>query len=93
MLLKETISTNDITTDVDIQYKLTPKLRLKGYNKANDKLKNNNSPYTQGVGISYNEEFDSFGELFNRYINKIKNLFKKKKKKDNKTKNKTNKKK
>jgi len=36
-----------------------------------------NSPYTQGVGISYKEEFDTFGELVDSFFS----LFKRKSKK------------
>ncbi len=65
-------NTNNIVGDVNVEYKLTDdgKVRVKAFNKAND---NNNdiirtSPYTQGVGIFYREEFNTLGELYRRYL-------------------------
>ncbi|HKK80596.1 MAG TPA: translocation/assembly module TamB domain-containing protein, partial [Prolixibacteraceae bacterium] len=64
-------STNDseFIGDVDLNVKLTDngKLQLKVYNRANDNLIYDTAPYTQGVGFSYREEFNSFKELFRRY--------------------------
>jgi hypothetical protein len=31
-------------------------------------VNNINSPYTQGVGVFYREEFDTIGELLRRYF-------------------------
>ena len=42
------------------------KLKLKAYNKTNDKIYHDRSPYTQGLGISYSNDFDSFFDLFKR---------------------------
>ena len=39
------------------------------------------SPNTQGVGISYTEDFNTFGELWRKYKSNIVNLFTSKKKK------------
>ncbi|MBU2466855.1 MAG: hypothetical protein KJ615_10970, partial [Bacteroidetes bacterium] len=33
----------------------------------------NYAPYTQGIGLSYRQEFDSFSELFRRKKKKSKN--------------------
>jgi len=60
---------SQIVGDVNVELKLTEdgKFRMKFYNKSNsvDMLKLN-APYTQGVGLFYRKEFDSFKELFNR---------------------------
>jgi len=61
--------TSDIVGDVNIEYKLTNdgRVLLKGYNKSNTvDLLNSNAPYTQGVGIFYRREFDSFKDLFKK---------------------------
>ncbi len=60
---------SNIVGDVNVEVKLTEdgRWRLKAFNRSNetDYLKNN-SPYTQGVGLFYRKEFDSFHELFHR---------------------------
>lgn len=63
--------------DADIKVKLTRngKLQLKAYNHANNNLIYETSPYTQGVGISYREDFDTFNELWE----KVRSIFKRKK--------------
>ena len=71
---KQNKSANNIVGDVDIKYKLTKDGRwmLKAYNHSNinswyyysnyDKV----SPYTQGVGIVYQKEFNSLADLFRK---------------------------
>lgn len=76
-------NTNNIVGEVNIEYKLTDdgKVKIKTFNRANDNNQVNLSPgpYTQGVGVFYREEFDSFAELFKRYLN----IFKHAKKEQN----------
>ena len=63
---------NNIVGDVDITFKLTNRLSLKAYNHSN--LSSNYylysyeaySDYTQGIGISYSQSFDSIKEVFAR---------------------------
>jgi hypothetical protein len=67
-------NTNNIVGEVNIEYKLTDdgKLKVKTFNRANDnnnQLATSTGPYTQGVGVFYREEFDTFAELFKRYLN------------------------
>ncbi len=65
-----TQNANNIVGDVNIEYKLTDdgKVRIKAFNRANDNnLIYSTSPYTQGGGIFYREEFNTIGELFERY--------------------------
>ena len=64
-------NTNNIVGDVDVTFRLTKRLSLKAYNHTN--IKNNYyyysienySDFTQGVGISYSQSFDSLREVFN----------------------------
>lgn len=53
--------------DVDIKLNKSGKIRLKAFTRANDNLRYQVSPYTQGIGIFYREEFDTFDELMKRY--------------------------
>jgi hypothetical protein len=64
-------SSNNIVGDFDLDYKITEKFRLKAYNHSNDNLLTEVSPYTQGVGVVFKEEFNSLGELWKRYIHAI----------------------
>ena len=69
---------NSIVGDVDITLKLTNRLSLKAYNHSN--LNSNYysysyeaySDYTQGIGISYSQSFDSLREIFARRNKKAK---------------------
>jgi hypothetical protein len=69
----ETRNTSNIVGDFDINVKLNKsgKLRLKAYNRANENLLYEEGPYTQGVGLSYKEEFNSFSNLLKSYWDKI----------------------
>jgi len=63
--------TSDIVGDFDVEIKLNEsgKLRLKVFNKANDKLIYKESLYTQGIGLFYREEFNSLKELIKKIFN------------------------
>jgi hypothetical protein len=52
--------------DIKAEYKFTDAFRFKVFNKsnANDFTKYNISPYTQGLGITYKKEYDSFADIF-----------------------------
>ena len=65
----------DFIGDFNIEYKLnrSGRLRLKAYNQTNDRLYYN-SLYTQGLGIMYREDFDTWNNLFKYY----KEVFRKK---------------
>lgn len=77
-----TNSTSGIAGNVDINVKINKSgsLQMKGYTKSNNDVVYNTSPTTQGVGIFYTDNFDTFGELLNKYWHKI---FKNKKQKNN----------
>ncbi|NQU81097.1 MAG: translocation/assembly module TamB domain-containing protein, partial [Bacteroidetes bacterium] len=76
-------NTSNIVGDftVDVKINKSGKLRVKAFTRANDKLLYEWSPYTQGVGLFYREEFDHFDQLMQRYWNKI---FKGKRESENK---------
>lgn len=62
-------ASNNVVGDfyVDVKLNKSGKLRLKAFNRENDNILYENSMYTQGVGVFYREEFNSFGELMNKY--------------------------
>jgi hypothetical protein len=68
---------NGLVGDADINVKLTRngKLQMKAYNHANNNLIYETSPYTQGVGLTYREDFNNFKELWR----KLTTVFRKKK--------------
>lgn len=59
-------STNQLTGDFDAELKLSEKLILKVFNRFNDTYFTGLSPYTQGLGIFYKQDFNSFSDLFKR---------------------------
>ena len=61
--------TNQLVGDVEVEYKITPsgKVRVKAFNRSNDRLIYEYSPYTQGLGLFFREEFDTLGDLFKKY--------------------------
>ncbi len=69
------VSTNNQTEsstligDFDIEAKISKsgKLRAKAFNRTNTNILKDTSPYTQGVGIFYREEFDSWNNLLKKY--------------------------
>lgn len=74
----ESRNSSQIVGDFDIRVKLVPsgKIQLKAYNHSNNNLIYETAPYTQGVGIIFKEEYNTFQEL----IRKIGSVFKKKNK-------------
>jgi len=79
--INQSTSANNIVGDFELNYKITEKLHVKGFNRANDNLLFQTSPYTQGVGVFYRESFNSLGELMERYKKGLRNFFSKKKNK------------
>ena len=71
-------NSGELVGDFDVKIKLTKdgRLQFQAYNHSNDNLIYDTAPYTQGIGFSYREEFNTLKDLFQRYINAI---FKKKK--------------
>jgi len=72
----QTKNSSGLIGDVNIDYKLSEdgRYRLKGFNRSNDitQIATTGGPYTQGVGVFYREEFETFDQLFKRYLSKIK---------------------
>jgi hypothetical protein len=67
----------NIVGEGSVELKITEngKLRLKAFNRSNQNSyyskTTQTSPYTQGVGVFYQEEFNSFFGLLKHYFNKI----------------------
>jgi len=59
--------TSSIVGEFDVEYILTKsgKLRVKAFNRTKDNQIDPTTPYTQGVGLFYREEFNSLQELLN----------------------------
>ena len=72
-------STNNVAGNfnVEVMVNKSGSLRLKGFNQVNENIAYKNSLYTQGVGLFYKEDFDSFTELKTKYMNAVKRLLKK----------------
>lgn len=74
-----TQNASNIVGDVDITVKITRdgRLRAKAFNHSNMNSYyyyntfENYAPYTQGVGLSYRQDFDRFGDLIRRKNKKI----------------------
>ena len=74
-------STNNsqIVGDFDVDVKLTNngKIELKAFNRSNNNLIYETAPYTQGIGITFKEDYNTFQNL----LRKLFAVFEKKKKK------------
>ena len=59
---------NPLTGDFDVELKLSEKFRFKVFNRYNEtyNVGTGLSPYTQGVGIFYNQDFNKFSDLFRK---------------------------
>lgn len=59
--------------DFDVEVKLNKRgnIRAKAYTHSNNDVIYETSPTTQGVGVSFQEEFDSFRELFRSYWRRL----------------------
>lgn len=72
-------NTTNIVGDFNLEFKASKdgRVRFKAFNRSNNNslINNINSPYTQGVGVFYRQEFNSFSDLtrrFREYIKKSK---------------------
>ncbi len=63
-------SSSNIVGDFNIEYKVSPdgRFRVKAFNKTNNNslINANNSLYTQGIGVFYRRDFDSWSDLLKR---------------------------
>ncbi len=67
-------STSGLIGEFSVEYKISKdgRFRLRGFNRSNNNsLLQINSPYTQGAGLFYREEFSTFGELIDKYKRSI----------------------
>ncbi|HKK68118.1 MAG TPA: translocation/assembly module TamB domain-containing protein, partial [Bacteroidales bacterium] len=66
-------NTSKMVGDFDMDVKLNPSgtIRAKAYTRSNDDIIYETSPTTQGIGISFKEEFDKITDLFKKYWNAI----------------------
>lgn len=65
---------NNFIGEFSAEYKISKdgRFRLRGFNRsANNNLLQNFSPYTQGIGVFYRKEFDTFQELWRSYFSKV----------------------
>lgn len=53
--------------DVELKVSKSGKLRAKGFNRTNTNILKDTSPYTQGVGLFYREEFDDWNDVIKNY--------------------------
>lgn len=68
---------NSVIGDVSVEYKIKDNFRVRAFNQSNNAtVKQNAGPFTQGIGISYREEFNHWDEL--QFIQKALNLVSKK---------------
>lgn len=77
----QTTNSSGLIGDVNLEYKLTEdgRYRVKGFNRSNDntQVTTQGGPFTQGVGVFYREEYETWAELYKRYIQKVKKTPKK----------------
>jgi hypothetical protein len=60
-------NTDQITGDFDAEVKITEKIRFKVFNRFND-IYTGKGPYTQGIGIFFKQDFDTFSDLFRKKV-------------------------
>lgn len=53
--------------EVEVKVNRSGKLRVKGFTRSNESIIYDTSPYQQGLGIFYKEDFDSFPALMKKY--------------------------
>jgi hypothetical protein len=74
-------NTTNLIGDLRLEYKITPegKIRLVVYNESNDfrMADTQQAPYTQGVGVIYRQDFDTFEEFLNGFRELVKGKDKK----------------
>ena len=68
---------SQLVGDFDVNVKLISngKIRFKAYNRSNNNLIYETSPYTQGIGFTFTEEYNTFDDL----LDKMKAIFSRKK--------------
>lgn len=60
--------TANIVGDVNVEYKINDKIKLRAFNQHNrTSYLEESGPYTQGIGVFYRKEFDKFIDLFRNH--------------------------
>ncbi|HOS72982.1 MAG TPA: translocation/assembly module TamB domain-containing protein, partial [Bacteroidales bacterium] len=59
-------TSDKITGDFDIEYKLTEKIRFRFFNRFNNPYTGKGAPYTQGFGLFFRKDFNQFADLFRK---------------------------
>ncbi|MFM8596571.1 MAG: translocation/assembly module TamB domain-containing protein [Flavobacteriales bacterium] len=68
------LNSNTMIGDVNIEYKVQDNFRVRAFNQSNtNSVNENQGPFTQGVGVSYYEEFNHFAEL--AFVKQVKQMF------------------
>jgi len=71
-------NTTNIVGDFNLEFKASKdgRVRFKAFNRSNNNslINNINSPYTQGVGVFYRQEFNRFSDLTRRFRSHIKKV-------------------
>jgi hypothetical protein len=71
-------NTSNIIGDFNLEFKASKdgRVRFKAFNRSNNNslINNINSPYTQGVGVFYRQEFNRFSDLTRRFRSHIKKV-------------------
>ncbi len=63
----EAQNTSNVVGDINVEYMITDdgRFRIRAFNRTNDiSFLEDNAPYSQGVGVFYRKEFETFGDLF-----------------------------
>ncbi len=55
--------------DFDLEYKLSEKIRFKVFNRYNNPYTGKGAPYTQGVGLTFKQDFNKFFDLLKKKSN------------------------
>ncbi len=65
-----TDNTDQLTGDFDIEYKpkFSDRIRFKVFNRFNNPYTGRQSQYTQGFGVFFRQDFDSFSDLFKKKV-------------------------
>jgi hypothetical protein len=59
-------TSDKITGDFDIEYKLTEKIRFRFFNRFNNPYTGKGAPYTQGFGLFFRKDFNQLADLFRK---------------------------
>jgi hypothetical protein len=59
---------NQLIGDFDIETKITDKIKFKVFNRFNDPYTGKLAPYTQGVGLFYQEDFDKLSDILKKKV-------------------------